>query len=63
MEGRRTGPRVEEPEGLDQDGGSWGDYPIDDLLVRHETRTIHGVIRRIGQNNYVMDPDFQRGFI
>ena len=63
MEGRRTGPRVEEPEALDRDGGSWGDYPIDDLLIRHETRTIHEVIRRIGQNNYVMDPDFQRDFI
>ena len=63
MEGQRTGSRVEEPEGLDHDGGSWGDYPIDDLLIRHETRTIHEVIRRIGQNNYVMDPDFQRDFI
>ena len=63
MEGRQTDPRVEEPEGLDHDGGSWGDYPIDDLLIRHETRTIHEVIRRIGQNNYVMDPDFQRDFI
>lgn len=55
--------QVEEPEGLDYDGGSWGEYPIDDLLIRHENRTIHDVIRRIDQNNYVMDPDFQRDFI
>ena len=54
---------VEEPEGLDQDSASWGDYPLDDLLIRHENRTIHDVIRRINQSNYVMDPDFQRDFI
>ena len=53
----------EEIEGLDAEGGSWGDYPIDDLLIRHENRTIHDVIRRIDQSNYVMDPDFQRDFI
>ena len=53
----------EEPEGLDPNSGSWGDYPIDDLLIRHENRTIHDVIRRIDQGSYVMDPDFQRDFI
>ena len=53
----------EEIEGLEQEGGSWGDYPLDDLLIRHENRTIHDVIRRIEQSNYVMDPDFQREFI
>ncbi len=54
---------VEEPEGLDQESTSWGDYPLDDLLIRHENRTIHDVIRRIAQSNYVMDPDFQRDFL
>lgn len=63
MEGQQTDPRVQEPEGLDHDGGSWGGYPIDDLLIRHETRTVHDVIRRIDKNSYVMDPDFQRDFI
>ncbi len=53
----------EEPEGLDPEGGSWGDYPLDDLLIRHENRTIHDVIRRIEQGSYIMDPDFQRDFI
>ncbi len=53
----------EEPEGLDQDSVSWGDYPLDDLLIRYESRTVHDVIRRIDQSNYVMDPDFQRDFI
>ena len=61
----RSGPPVddEEPEGLDSESGSWGDYPIDALLIRQETRTIHDVIRRIEKESYVMDPDFQRDFI
>ena len=50
-------------EGLDTQGGSWGDYPIDELLIRHESRTIYEVIRRIEKGSYVMDPDFQRDFI
>ena len=50
-------------EGLDPASGSWGDYPLDDLLIRQENRTIHDVIRRIDQSSYVMDPDFQRDFI
>ena len=54
---------ADEPEGLDPDSGSWGDYPIDDLLIRHQSRTIHDVTRRIEQGSYVMDPDFQRDFI
>ncbi len=53
----------EEPEGMDQESPSWGDYPLDDVLIRHENRTIHDVMRRIGRCNYVMDPDFQRDFI
>lgn len=56
-------PTDEEIEGLDPTSGSWGDYPIDNLLIRHENRTIHDVTRRIDQGSYVMDPDFQRDFI
>ena len=51
------------PGGVDQTTGSWGDYPLDDLLIRQENRTIHDVIRRIDKSTYVMDPDFQRDFI
>ena len=53
----------EEPEGLDEKDTSWGDYPLDELLIRNETRTIYEVVRRIKQGKYVMDPDFQRDFI
>lgn len=49
-------------EGLEE-VGSWGDYPIDALLIRNDHRTIHDVIRRIDKGAYVMDPDFQRDFI
>ena len=53
----------DEIEGLDSRDESWGDYPIDDLLIRHEHRTINDVIRRINEGTYVMNPDFQRDFI
>ena len=52
----------EELEGLDP-SAPWGDYPLDGLLIRSETRTVHGVFRRIEQGFYVMNPDFQRDFI
>ena len=51
-------------EGLgDDQPASWGDYPIDTLLIRNETRTVHDVLRRIERGAFVMDPDFQRDFI
>lgn len=54
----------EELEGLgDGQAASWGDYPIDTLLIRNETRTVHDVLRRIDRREFVMDPDFQRDFV
>ena len=55
----------DEIEGLDETKvtGSWGDYPLNEVLIRHESRTIHDVDRRIKQDGYVMNPDFQRDFI
>lgn len=56
-----------EPEKIDGLGGdedaSWGDYPIDTVLIRHESRTVYDVLRRIEMGSFVMDPDFQRDFI
>ena len=65
MEAQQSDIPVDEQdvEGLDTQGGSWGDYPIDELLIRHESRTIYEVMRRIDEGRYVMDPDFQRDFI
>ena len=55
---------IEEPEGigLDEDS-SWGDYPLDTVLIRNESRTVDDVLRRIKQDRYVLDPEFQRDFI
>ena len=56
-------PAFEDPEGLDTEHNGWGDYPLDDFLIRHETRTIYEVLKRINENRYIMDPDFQRDFV
>ncbi|MEA3546001.1 MAG: DUF262 domain-containing protein [Thermodesulfobacteriota bacterium] len=54
----------EDIEGLgDDEDASWGDYPIDTLLIRNENRTVHDVLRRIEKGSFVMDPEFQRDFI
>jgi hypothetical protein len=55
----------EEVEGLgtEADDASLQGYPIDTLLIRNETRTVHDVLRRIEKGSFVMDPDFQRDFI
>ncbi|MBD9358930.1 DUF262 domain-containing protein [Methylomonas albis] len=55
---------TEEIEGLSKDeDASLGDYPIDTLLIRNETRTIHDVTRRIDKGFFIMAPDFQRDFV
>jgi hypothetical protein len=57
-------PEEEEIEGIDADeDASWGDYPIDTLLIRNENRTVHDVLRRIEKGTFVLNPDFQRDFI
>ncbi len=51
-------------EGLDDSSsGGWGDYPLDSVFVRTETRTVSEVVTRIQKGRYVLDPDFQRDFV
>src|SRR2546423_12262904 len=51
-------------EGLSEESDTtWGDYPIDTMLIRNENRTVHDVLRRIEKGSFIMDPDFQREFI
>ncbi len=57
------GKKTEEVEGLDDERDISGEYPIDTVLIRNESRTVHDVLRRIEQQKFVMDPDFQRDFI
>ena len=44
----------DEPEGLDEDR-ELGDFPIDTLLIRNETRSVFEIIRRIEAGGYVMN--------
>ena len=54
----------DEVEGIDNDeDASLGDYPIDTLLIRNESRTVFDVVRRIEKGGFIMAPDFQRDFV
>ena len=53
-------------EGIDPPStasAGWGDYPLDAVFVRTETRSVAEVVKRIMANRYVLDPDFQRDFV
>ncbi len=57
-------PDEEGVEGLGEDhSDGWGDYPLDAVFVRMETRSVSEVVRRIENSRYVLDPDFQRDFV
>jgi hypothetical protein len=43
--------------------GGWMDYPLDELAIRDERRTAMDVVRRIKKGRFVLDPDFQRGYV
>jgi len=53
----------EEIEGLDQTDLDLGNFPIDSLMIRTETRSVFEIVRRIDSEQYIMDPDFQRDFV
>ena len=65
MTDENPGSALEEDiEGIGSpDDDELGEYPLDTMLIRNESRTIHDVLRRIEQRNFIMDPDFQRDFI
>lgn len=53
-----------EPEGLDESEPiELGDYPLDSLMIRTDKRSAFEVCRRIDNDIYILDPDFQRQFI
>ncbi len=54
---------AETMEGTDTSGSEWDDFPIDDVRVRVESRTVFETLRRIERNTFIMNPDFQRGFV
>lgn len=51
-------------EGVDYDSAEgWGDYPLDAVFVRTESRSVNEVVSRIANERYILDPDFQRDFV
>lgn len=38
-------------------------YPLEDVMVRSETRTVSETVKRISSGRYAMNPDFQRDFV
>ncbi len=57
-------PDAEALEGYESPApGGWDDYPLDELAIRDERRTASDVIRRIKQDRFVLDPDFQRDYV
>lgn len=57
-------PPTDDVEGIDsEENVDIGGYPIDNLMIRTDRRTVFEVCRRIEQNVYVLDPEFQREFI
>lgn len=59
-----TKKQEEKIEGLGNLGDlQINDYPLDDIMVRSETRTVSEVVKRIKSNRFFMAPDFQRDFV
>jgi len=56
---------LEEFEGTDgpEPSDGFADYPLDSLMIRNESRTVHDVLRRIEKDQFILDPDFQRAFV
>ena len=54
-----------EPEGIDEgkSAGWGGEYPLDAVFVRTDQRTVGEVVRRIRNDRYDLNPEFQRDFI
>ncbi len=58
----------DELEGIEGDDSGapdegFGEYPLDELMIRSEVRTVHELLRRIDQGRVILDPDFQRAFV
>jgi hypothetical protein len=43
--------------------GEMSAYPLDDIMVRKDTRSVVDVVKRINAGRYSMNPDFQRDFV
>jgi hypothetical protein len=61
----QQGSGSSEPEGLDltYTTGWGGEYPLDAVFVRTDQRTVAEVVRRIRNDRYDLNPEFQRDFV
>jgi hypothetical protein len=48
---------------IDEQELDLADYPLDDILIRTNQLSIRQVIEEIEEGLYILDPDFQRGFV
>lgn len=56
--------QAEQIEGLgDPDADVDPVYPLDDIMVRSDKRTVAEVVKRIDRGRFILDPDFQRDFV
>ena len=59
-----TKGQEEEIEGVGDPGDlPTADYPLDDIMIRSETRSVSEVVKRIKRKRFLMAPDFQRDFV
>lgn len=65
IEDQTTANELDDLEGTDEKPPSDGfsEYPLDSLMIRNESRTVHDVLRRIEKDQFILDPDFQRAFV
>lgn len=64
VDGSNADSEKEDVEGLETNSETSGaDYPLEDVMVRTETRSAREVVERIGKGRYIMDPEFQRAFV
>ena len=64
FDGSATNEQGEEIEGIGDPGDlPTADYPLDDIMVRTEARSVSEVVKRIRRNRFFMAPDFQRDFV
>lgn len=50
-------------EGIEEQGRSWGDYPIDNLLIQTRPLSVRETVHKIDKGGFIMNPDFQRDFV
>jgi len=59
----KNNPLGEKIEGYDSSGNGQAGYPLDSLFIRQETRSVSEILKRVKDDRWILDPDFQRDFV